>query len=170
MPNVYLFTAIAALLCGGCETASILDHSDPQTEKVVIYSAEGKLIAQVGDAKLEARDCSDSTVRCVRVQDAFAFIYPRKCPYGQSYHALRWKQDGVETFLSAPYPDLGLPAGVYMSTLSDKVSYDYDTKQGLTGIIVATHPVSTKEYNRGDYEHSYQVKFLSGEFNNFICE
>ncbi len=170
MQRFYPFTAVVALLCGGCETTSTLDHSDPQTKKIVIYSEDGKLIAQVGDAKLEARDCSDSIVRCVRILDAFTFIYPRKCPYGQSYHALRWKQDGVETFLSAPYPDLGLPAGVYMSSLSDKISYDYDTKQGITGIIVAKHPISSKEYNRGDYEHSYQVKFLAGGFNNFICE
>jgi hypothetical protein len=169
MRNVYVYTAVAVFLSVGCAPARILDFSDPPTEEIIIHSKNGKLIAQVGGSELEARDCSTSTVRCVRIQDLFTFIYPRKCPFGQSYEALRWKQDGAETFLSVPYPDVGLPAGVYMSSLSDKVSYDYDTRQGLTGIVVAKRPVSDKEHNRGDYEHSYRVKFPTGNFNKFIC-
>lgn len=120
MRNVYVFTAVAAILSGGCAPTKILDSSDLQTEEIVIQSRNGKLIAQVGGSELKARDCSTSVVRCVSIQDIFIFIYPRKCPFGQGYQALRWKHDGAETFLSAPYPDVGLPAGVYMSSLSDK--------------------------------------------------
>lgn len=169
MRNVYVFTAVAAFLSMGCAPKQNISFSDSQIEEIVIYSRKGKLIAQVGGSELEARDCSTSVVRCIRIQDYFTFIYPRKCPFGQGYEALRWKQDGVETFLSVPYPDLGLPAGVYMSSLSDKVSYDYDTKQGLTKIVVAKLPVSDRKHNRGDYEHDYHVKFPAGDFNKFIC-
>jgi hypothetical protein len=170
MQNVYVFPALAALLCGGCMTTSVADHSGPQTESIMIHSKDGKLFAQVGRTKLEVHDCSDAILRCIQVHNAFAFVYPRKCPYGGRYHDLRWKQNGIETFLSTPYPDLALPAGVYMSTLSDKVSYDYDTKNGLTRIIVARHPISSNNYNRGQYEHSYRVAFQVKYLNNFICD
>jgi hypothetical protein len=151
-------------------TTSVADHSGPQTESIMIHSKDGKLFAQVGRTKLEVHDCSDAILRCIQVHNAFAFVYPRKCPYGGRYHDLRWKQNGIETFLSTPYPDLALPAGVYMSTLSDKVSYDYDTKNGLTRIIVARHPISSNNYNRGQYEHSYRVAFQVKYLNNFICD
>lgn len=170
MRNVYMLASVAIFLAAGCVNSKRLAPFDEGAERIVIYSDGKKLIARIGEDNLDASDCSTSQLRCINISNKFAFIYPRKCPLGASYKSLKWEAGGFGTFFLDPYPEIGLPSGVYMTSLSDKVSYDYDIKRGLTRIIVSNLPASDRNHNRGDYERSFTVTFPKKDFNKFACD